>query len=291
MFWHRLLLFTLTAAGHQIPLDSLTTTSTIRDELLSSKIIPQVLDDFEPTYYIDLAYPAHHSQVLLGNVLSVHDVSTRPVFSFHALTPPNDDAPNEKNLTFTLILTDPDALSYTHPTKSEMCHWIVTNLTTPLGLENAAEPLPLTHDVFDEGIAMLENLFVRDEKELQDGNENENETDDEGEDSTGHHTDKKKHKKHHKKKKNKHHEPAKLANEIEAYLPPGPPKKTGFHRYVFVLLEGDASHLTAPNERVHWGYGKERHGVRDWSRENNLTVVGVNFFLARNDKGKKKKHH
>lgn len=246
----------------------LTTTSTIRDELLASKIIPQVLNDFEPTYYIDLAYPHHHSQVLLGNTLPVRNVSSRPVFSFHALTPPNDDAPNEKNLTFTLVLTDPDALSYDHPSKSEMCHWIVTNLTTPLGFDTFSESV--SRDVFEDGIAMLEHL-------LDDGQD----------EATSAHTDKKKD----KKKKKKQHQPKKLANEVEAYLPPAPPKKTGPHRYVFVLLEGDASHLVAPKERAHWGFGKERHGIRDWSRENNLTVVGVNFFMAQNEKQKKKKHH
>jgi phosphatidylethanolamine-binding protein (PEBP) family uncharacterized protein len=68
--------------------------------------------------------------------------------------------------------------------------------------------------------------------------------------------------------------------EMEEYLPPGPPPKTGAHRYVFVLLEGDTSNLKAPADRRHWGYDKPRHGVRDWAEENGLTVVGANFFFA-----------
>lgn len=63
--------------------------------------------------------------------------------------------------------------------------------------------------------------------------------------------------------------------------PPGPPSKTGYHRYVFVLLEGDNTNLTAPSEREHWGTGKERHGVRDWAKREGLEVVGANFFYAR----------
>jgi phosphatidylethanolamine-binding protein (PEBP) family uncharacterized protein len=72
-------------------------------------------------------------------------------------------------------------------------------------------------------------------------------------------------------------------NVLMSYYPPAPPKGTGFHRYVFVLLEGDAeesSKLKAPEERKHWGYGKKRHGVRDWAKENGLRVVGANFFYA-----------
>src|ERR1700743_46120 len=71
--------------------------------------------------------------------------------------------------------------------------------------------------------------------------------------------------------------------EIEEYLPPGPPPKTGAHRYVFVLLEGDTSNLKPPANRQHWGYSKPRHGVRRWGKENCLTVVGANFFFAQNE--------
>jgi len=45
--------------------------------------------------------------------------------------------------------------------------------------------------------------------------------------------------------------------ELEEYLPPSLPPKTGPHRYVFVLLEGvNSGKLMAPNMRPHWGYGK-----------------------------------
>ena len=75
-------------------------------------------------------------------------------------------------------------------------------------------------------------------------------------------------------------------NVLESYYPPSPPKGTGVHRYVFVLLEGDVADsekLSAPTERKHWGYGKSRHGVRDWAAEYGLEVVGANFFYAQNE--------
>lgn len=67
--------------------------------------------------------------------------------------------------------------------------------------------------------------------------------------------------------------------EIMPYLPPTPPPKTGYHRYVFVLLaseteDGIQGALTKPKDRPHWGYGKVGAGVREWADENGLVVVG-----------------
>lgn len=74
--------------------------------------------------------------------------------------------------------------------------------------------------------------------------------------------------------------------EIMEYLPPAPPPKTGFHRYVFVLLaseEGQRSReLQKPKERTHWGYGEEGKGVEEWAHENGLQAVGAEFFFSEN---------
>jgi phosphatidylethanolamine-binding protein (PEBP) family uncharacterized protein len=198
---------------HAIGSHQLTTTDTIRDILISNSIIDEVLDDFTPTYSVSVAYPAAHESVQLGNDIPVSAVDSRPTFEFHALSP---DKHAGKNKIFTLVLTDPDAKSRAKPKMSEMCHWIMTNLTTPV-------PWSLGTFKAKEG-------------------------------------------------------------ELVEYLPPSPPPKTGKHRYVFVLLEGRAKQLTAPKERPHWGYGKIRHGVRDWAEENNLGVVSANFFYAANEK-------
>lgn len=76
---------------------------------------------------------------------------------------------------------------------------------------------------------------------------------------------------------------------LESYLSPAPPNGTGYHRYVFVLLQGeteDAWKIEAPKKRKHWGYHKKRHGVRDWAEDNGLRVVGANFFYAKHDEDK-----
>lgn len=68
--------------------------------------------------------------------------------------------------------------------------------------------------------------------------------------------------------------------DIMPYKPPGPPPKTGKHRYVFLIFAAangttDTLDLTKPKDRQHWGTGKERHGVRDWAHENGLLPVGM----------------
>lgn len=203
------------ARGQQVILKTSTrTVSTIHDALKYSSIISDVLDDFEPTYSISIEYPKAHESVELGNDIPVESVSSRPVFEFHSISA-EGDTPGSSKKSFTLILTDPDAKSRDKPKWSEMCHWIMTNLTAP----------------------------VTDSDEVS------------------------------------------MKGELVEYLPPTPPPKTGKHRYVFVLLEGQQGQaLSAPKDRKHWGYGKKRHGVRDWAMENELSVVGANFFFAEDEK-------
>ena len=66
--------------------------------------------------------------------------------------------------------------------------------------------------------------------------------------------------------------------ELMPYFPPTPPPKTGYHRYVFVVLASesneDDTQPAKPKDRPHWGYGKIGSGVREWAKENSLTVVG-----------------
>ncbi|OTB06564.1 hypothetical protein M426DRAFT_112546 [Hypoxylon sp. CI-4A] len=76
--------------------------------------------------------------------------------------------------------------------------------------------------------------------------------------------------------------------DIIPYKPPGPPAKTGKHRYVFLLFApangtSDSLHLSKPDDRKHWGMGKARHGVRDWAEENGLKPVAANFIYAQNE--------
>ncbi|KAF7955418.1 uncharacterized protein EAE97_000677 [Botrytis byssoidea] len=68
---------------------------------------------------------------------------------------------------------------------------------------------------------------------------------------------------------------------IVDYKAPAPPKGTGKHRYVFVLLEGYNVDLEGPKERKHWGFEKPGSGIREWAGRENLTVVGANFLYEK----------
>lgn len=200
-----------------------------------------MLDDFDPIIHpeITYTYPKHkhpkhgkskiktkHQPVKLGNKIAPPKVQSPPSFSIHTLNSSSSSiswlAPTAtlaENVTYTLVLTDPDATSRADPAKSEMCHWIATNISLPLSISVSVSS--------EDG-----SMSVG---------------------ASGH------------------------VDELVSYLPPSPPPKTGKHRYVFVLLAGleeSAPKLKAPEERAHWGYGKVRHGVRDWARDNGLVPVG-----------------
>ena len=71
----------------------------------------------------------------------------------------------------------------------------------------------------------------------------------------------------------------KKLDEIMPYKPPGPPEKTGKHRYVFLVFSPangttDKLNPSKPSDRQHWGGDEEGHGVRDWAKENGLVPVG-----------------
>ena len=73
---------------------------------------------------------------------------------------------------------------------------------------------------------------------------------------------------------------SKSFKEIVPYKAPGPPPKTGKHRYVFAALAPrngthEALNLTVPADRQHWGYGEVRRGLRDWANEKGLVVIGM----------------
>jgi phosphatidylethanolamine-binding protein (PEBP) family uncharacterized protein len=68
-------------------------------------------------------------------------------------------------------------------------------------------------------------------------------------------------------------------DEVMEWKPPGPPPKTGKHRYVFLVFAPRNGttlplNLSKPKARKHWGTGKEGGGVRQWAKENSLVPVG-----------------
>ena len=160
----------------------------------------------------------------LGNKIKPKAVASQPIFDIFTF----DTAPTrtvKDNVTYTLVLTDPDATSRADPVKAQMCHWIATNITKQY------------HSDVSGGFDQLLSLAFG-----------------KGSGGSGIH-------------------------ELMPYVPPSPPPKTGYHRYVFVLLapgaDADPSRdLKKPKDRPHWGYGTVGAGVREWADENDLVAVG-----------------
>lgn len=78
-------------------------------------------------------------------------------------------------------------------------------------------------------------------------------------------------------------------DDVVEYKPPGPPPKTGEHRYVFLVFAPkngttEPLHLSTPKDRQHWGMGEEGGGVSDWAAKNGLVPVAANFVYAKNKK-------
>ncbi|KAF2806917.1 phosphatidylethanolamine-binding protein [Mytilinidion resinicola] len=82
------------------------------------------------------------------------------------------------------------------------------------------------------------------------------------------------------------------ANKTETIMPykaPGPPPKTGKHRYVFLVFAPkngttEPLNLTKPSDRKHWGSGIQGFGAAWWSELNGLITIGANFIYAQNKK-------
>ena len=184
----------------------------------------------KPSLSIHLSYPTAHDHVSLGNVIPTSNVTSRPSFEIHSLS--HKPTPTEKNTTYTLVLTDPDATSRADPVKAQMCHWIIT------GFKLHSKHTP-------ESGVMSFRLDTAGSYNQDIGS---------GTYTSG-------------------------LTELMSYIPPSPPPKTGYHRYVFVLLapqdpKDGGKKLEKPKDRPHWGYGKVGAGVREWAKDNRLVPVG-----------------
>ena len=173
----------------------------------------------------------------LGNTIKPANLSEQPSVSLHDDTSPDGKHMNS-DMRYVLTLTDPDAPSRDNPEWSEMCHWIVANISTA---PQTFSVLPIP----EFGLGVEE----ADDKDKV----------------------------------------ADRLDDVVEYKPPGPPPKTGKHRYVFLVFaprnaSTEPLQLSRPESRRHWGTGKEGGGVREWAAENGLVPVAANFIYAQNEK-------
>ncbi|MCJ1403943.1 hypothetical protein MMC11_007166 [Xylographa trunciseda] len=232
----------IASPGQHLLEDSAGNADSVRAALKRAEVIPDVLDDFTPTFALSLYFTPAHKTVSLGNNIRPSETFSRPFFEIHPLSSITTLSPTRTlagNRTYTIVLTDPDATSRADPVKSQMCHMIVTGVT--ISATNSSQGIDEANAYTLEMSSHSKNII-----------------------GTGLH-------------------------ELIKYMPPAPPKGTGKHRYIFVLLasedEGNGrENLSKPRDRPHWGYGANGKGVREWASENNLVPVAANFFYAKADK-------
>lgn len=71
--------------------------------------------------------------------------------------------------------------------------------------------------------------------------------------------------------------------DLIPYMGPGPPPKTGLHRYVFLLYKQNPNKdPEAPNDRPCWGTGIPGSGAAEYAEKYGLELYAVNFFYCKN---------
>lgn len=87
--------------------------------LLREGVIPDVVPDFQPTVFFTLVWP-DGKEATLGNFLTRTDTLEEP--QIHLSSRLSDEA---STISYTLVMTDPDAPSRADPKYRQFRHWVV----------------------------------------------------------------------------------------------------------------------------------------------------------------------
>ncbi|KAF2214620.1 hypothetical protein CERZMDRAFT_95012 [Cercospora zeae-maydis SCOH1-5] len=96
-------------------------------KLKIAEIIPTVLDEFRPFLTMNVSWSKEAAEV--GNTVKVKKMKHTPHVQFLGHLPNLRRFETNEVPQLTLILTDPDARSRDNPDWSQMCHWIITNVS------------------------------------------------------------------------------------------------------------------------------------------------------------------
>ncbi|KXN81601.1 hypothetical protein AN958_04395 [Leucoagaricus sp. SymC.cos] len=107
-------------------------TTNLISVLSSQHIIPDVLpeslrDAFKPTVIFTIVYPTG-AQTDLGNTVTRSNVLEEPEISISPL-----NAIPEKDVKYTLVMTDPDAPSRAEPKYRQWRHWVISSVQPEAG--------------------------------------------------------------------------------------------------------------------------------------------------------------
>ncbi len=104
------------------------------------------MDDFLPSLglhatWVGPGWPGRE-RAFLGNTLKPEQVQNEPIIALHDMQASSSPrALLARNVSYAVILTDPDAPSRDHPRWAEYCHWIATGVLAP-ALCDPKEPAP-----------------------------------------------------------------------------------------------------------------------------------------------------
>ncbi|KIM52170.1 hypothetical protein SCLCIDRAFT_1223980 [Scleroderma citrinum Foug A] len=102
--------------------------SAVVSALTAGDIIPEVIRlPFNPSARLVVSWPTSDKEASLGNTLTAPETALEPSVAF---TPMITQAPYDE-VSYTLVMTDPDAPSRKDPKFAQWRHWLVTGVKAP----------------------------------------------------------------------------------------------------------------------------------------------------------------
>lgn len=99
--------------------------SAVVSALTAGDIIPEVIrPPFNPSALLVVSWPTSGKEASLGNTLTAPETALEPSLAF---TPMITQAPYDE-VSYTLVMTDPDAPSRKDPKFAQWRHWLVSVL-------------------------------------------------------------------------------------------------------------------------------------------------------------------
>lgn len=107
-------------------MSSLDPLTSVISSLKHEQIIPDVVPaDFDPTMLFSIVWP-NGVEALLGNELTVEDTAEEPSIDFTPLNMPVEQADSTEEVSYTLVMLDPDAPYRKEPIYRSFRHWVVS---------------------------------------------------------------------------------------------------------------------------------------------------------------------
>jgi phosphatidylethanolamine-binding protein len=104
--------------------------ASIVNSLHKSGLIPDVIpssENFTPSVLFSVLYPNNPDQFIIGAEVPREDTIGEPEISFTPMVSP-DERSRRGEVTYTMVITDPDAPSRADPKFGEFRHWLVSNI-------------------------------------------------------------------------------------------------------------------------------------------------------------------